>query len=983
MEFEPEKKRISIIRKIAIPLLIVALLQPLVFLAVIQGSDIIGKSNREECGRFSDCVRRTGEDLSADMIMEWSELSFPQTQLDAAYQSFCTAQKLTDAAFAESDAAQRQFLRENSRKLVEAMLHNQTTGIYLVLNRKESAGSAAFRNGVCIRNEGEIGSYKKPENLYLKRGPSEIAGQLGISTQSSWAEDYAVSDKSCDLFFTKPILAASENPETPGYELGYWCPFYSLEAGDGTSLSYSIPLVSGSGTVFGVLGVEISQKYLRKVLPTGELGAGADYSIASVSRKNGKTVYELTVPKADSALRKTLGSRTTFTAGKKLSGGCREAAESDFPRKIIFSAETLQTKNRLVDGSQTLALVGITSANALFSFSRQVRNLLIIALFLALAVGLLGMFTVSHLISSPLIAMSQKIRSMDDRETVHLEGIGISEVDAMIDSINHLNQNVAKNEERLSTILKLTNYPIGVFSIDLESGYVYSSSGLFYILRGLIRPEEEGELSDLNSFVRMLDKLRQCPTETEEGGSTIYDINPYVGEHRWIRVRETEQEDSLLGVVTDVTGEVLHKKQIEYERDYDPLTGLMNRHAFQTVLEKMSRTPEELGTAAMLMFDVDGLKAINDKYGHDCGDRYICGIADILRQLEDPNAVISHVSGDEFVALLYGYDGKEEIREIIARLQEKQAEKQFEFPDGTSGELCLSGGLAWYPTDSTDLSILRRYADFAMYQAKENFRGTVCEFDAKLYYQDNLGERRKELERILTGEGLQCALHPIVWAADGELAALEAPIAPKSGVLITDEDLLSLARSQEKLYQVEQVNWKTALFAFRQALPSLPEDGKLFLRTVPEQELLHEDYLSLLRDSGVPAERIVPLVNASECDGSGRGAKKIQALLNLDLELALDVDACSAVNWENAMRLPFRYLLLSPQMTHQMVKGGKRNSELTDVLEEARNRQMRIAARGVSNREEYRKLRQEGIDLLQGPLLEKHGDGFPFVVKEF
>jgi diguanylate cyclase (GGDEF)-like protein len=981
MEYEPEKKRISILKKIAFPLLIVALLQPLVFLASLQGSDIIGKSNKEECSDFSGRVSRAGEDLSSEMSLEWADLELPQKQLDAAYASFCSAKGLTDAAFAKSDSAQQTFLKENAAQVLDTMRRNQTTGAYLILNGKNLNTGTTVRNGICIRDDRQNGSYREPEELYLKRGSADIAEKLSIPTRNDWAANYTIAGNSGDFFFTRPLLAASQHPKTPEYDLGYWCSSYSLDAQDSTGLSYSIPLVSGNGNVYGVFGVEISQKYLTKNLPTRELGTGTCYSLATVREKNGKTVYDLTIPKSGT-LKKILGSSTSFTAGKQQPGGCWRTEESDFPGKVIFSAAVIQEKNARVSGAQTLALVGITSTETLFAFSHQVQNLLIVALFFALVVGILGMLTVSCIISSPMIEMSERIRGMDDHETAQLEGIGISEVDALIDSINHLNQNVAKNEERLSTILKLTNYPIGVFSIDLESGYVYSSSGLFYILRGLIQPEDEKELSDLNNFVRMLDKLRQCPTEIEESGSALYDICPYVGTHRWIRVRETEQEDSLLGVVTDVTAEVQHKKQIEYERDYDPLTKLINRHAFQTMMEKLSRTPEELGMAAMVMFDVDGLKAINDKYGHDCGDRYICSIANVLKKLEGPGAIVSHISGDEFVALLYHRDSKEEIRSLVSQIQKKEEDAVFEFPDGTTGKLCLSGGLAWYPTDSTDLSILRRYADFTLYQAKERFRGTVVEFDAKQYYQDNLGERRKELERILAGEGLQCALHPVVHAVGGELAGFEAPIAPKSGVLITDEDLLVLARSQEKLYQVEQVNWKTALTAFQARLSTLPEDGKLFIRTVPGQYLLPADYEKLILDSGVPARRLVPLVKIDECCDSGRGAKKVQSLCKFGLDLGLVMDTDSAVLSLEGLSLEnFRYLVLSPRVTHLLLQPRNGGDDLAELLEEAESRGMQVVCQGVNTREEFRTLRRMEIPLLQGPLMEKNNARFPFTVK--
>ena len=78
-----------------------------------------------------------------------------------------------------------------------------------------------------------------------------------------------------------------------------------------------------------------------------------------------------------------------------------------------------------------------------------------------------------------------------------------------------------------------------------------------------------------------------------------------------------------VGLVEDVTAATLERRRIEHERDYDVLTGLYNRRAFDARAKKLFRMPEKLGHAALLMMDMDNLKHINDTFGHDWGDRYI------------------------------------------------------------------------------------------------------------------------------------------------------------------------------------------------------------------------------------------------------------------------------------------------------------------------------------------------------------------------
>lgn len=105
-------------------------------------------------------------------------------------------------------------------------------------------------------------------------------------------------------------------PGGSGDDLGYWCPQYLLNTNDKSALSYSVPLISGSGNAYGVLGVEISQDYLKKFLSPGELGSGTAYSMAIVGRAGGKTAYSLTIPYGSSEMEKVLGGYSSFTAGK-------------------------------------------------------------------------------------------------------------------------------------------------------------------------------------------------------------------------------------------------------------------------------------------------------------------------------------------------------------------------------------------------------------------------------------------------------------------------------------------------------------------------------------------------------------------------------------------------------------------------------------------------------------------------------------------
>ena len=89
-----------------------------------------------------------------------------------------------------------------------------------------------------------------------------------------------------------------------------------------------------------------------------------------------------------------------------------------------------------------------------------------------------------------------------------------------------------------------------------------------------------------------------------------------------------EEKDRIIGVFTDVTKEMKERRKLEYERNYDILTTLMNRRAFSEIMENKLKHPSVMKVAALLMLDLDNLKFINDSYGHDWGDTYLKNMAE-------------------------------------------------------------------------------------------------------------------------------------------------------------------------------------------------------------------------------------------------------------------------------------------------------------------------------------------------------------------
>lgn len=159
----------------------------------------------------------------------------------------------------------------------------------------------------------------------------------------------------------------------------------------------------------------------------------------------------------------------------------------------------------------------------------------------------------------------------------------------------------------------------------------------------------------------------------------------------------------------------------------DQLTGLLNRRGFDAAASALLvEACEANAPVVALMCDIDHFKSINDRYGHEFGDKVLIRIGDVLRAFADANAIlIARHGGEEFAALLVGVNAEQAMiyAETLRRLC------SIEVPsEGASVHVTVSVGLT-SPQRETDLSTIMRCADQALYAAKELGRNRVERVD--------------------------------------------------------------------------------------------------------------------------------------------------------------------------------------------------------------------------------------------------------------
>lgn len=193
---------------------------------------------------------------------------------------------------------------------------------------------------------------------------------------------------------------------------------------------------------------------------------------------------------------------------------------------------------------------------------------------------------------------------------------------------------------------------------------------------------------------------------------------------RWLHHQVVPLEDGLALISRDITAWKTAEDRLKELARVDELTGVFNRRGFEEKLEEaMARARRSGASFALLYIDLDGFKAINDRHGHETGDRLLRSVAHRLRGALRLTDTVARIGGDEFTVILEGADAPEVVQALCER-----ALALLSAPHDVGGDLPLrvtpSIGVSRYQPGDTPEALKQR-ADGAMYRAKSGGKARV------------------------------------------------------------------------------------------------------------------------------------------------------------------------------------------------------------------------------------------------------------------
>lgn len=165
----------------------------------------------------------------------------------------------------------------------------------------------------------------------------------------------------------------------------------------------------------------------------------------------------------------------------------------------------------------------------------------------------------------------------------------------------------------------------------------------------------------------------------------------------------------------------------------DGMTGLYNRRFLDNFIDKIaSQAARKQDTYAVMMLDVDFFKMVNDTYGHDVGDKVIKAISTVLKENIRESDLAIRYGGEEFVVLLHNSSHEGSLK-VANNIHQAFAALEFEVGESKPLKKTMSIGIAQFPTDGDTIWKSIKYADTALYEAKNTGRNKIVEFRPEMF----------------------------------------------------------------------------------------------------------------------------------------------------------------------------------------------------------------------------------------------------------
>ncbi|HEX6686907.1 MAG TPA: EAL domain-containing protein [Candidatus Limnocylindrales bacterium] len=413
--------------------------------------------------------------------------------------------------------------------------------------------------------------------------------------------------------------------------------------------------------------------------------------------------------------------------------------------------------------------------------------------------------------------------------------------------------------------------------------------------------------------------------------------------------------------------------RLRFDAYHDALTGLPNRRRMIQALDEAVRVRTHGEVVAILMFDVDGLRDVNDSLGHAAGDRLVAEVATRLRAIAPPAALVGRVGGDEFVVTLRAPSAEA----AVALATSLRTQLQDPMTIGTlTLDVDAAAGIALHPDHGTDPAMLLQRADVATHAAKSAANGVQL-FDPAL---ESRSVRRLglagDLRRALDNGDLEVFFQPKVSLRDRRLVGVECLARwehPTHGT-VSPEDFVAVAEHTGQMGRLTDFVLQQGL---RRAKQWVEAGRPLSVAVNLSPRSLHDPEFAdrvgeMLRRHGVAPDRLtLEITEDGVVEGIDRHLPTLQRLYDLGVRLAVDDFGTGYSSLSYLRRLPVHEVKVDRSFVQGMATDPGDLAIVRAVVDISRHFGLTVVAEGVESELTLDLLDEIGCDIGQGFLFSR------------
>jgi diguanylate cyclase (GGDEF)-like protein/PAS domain S-box-containing protein len=495
---------------------------------------------------------------------------------------------------------------------------------------------------------------------------------------------------------------------------------------------------------------------------------------------------------------------------------------------------------------------------------------------------------------------------------------------------------------------------------------------------GLIFSELFKQESKQNQFSTSMERLISGQINTYRHDSVISCYDEAKRSISWVHSRLSQTPDQsgpgILSVGLDITEREEAEKRLAWLANHDPLTELYNRRHFQNGFQEiLDRAARYHHNVALLFFDLDQFKYINDTSGHQAGDAMLRVVAEHLSQLTRSSDLLARLGGDEFAVVIPETDINGAIHlsdKILDHL------KDISLPSkGRSHRVSASIGIVMYPEHGTTLQDLMANADLSMYQAKESGRDRWHLFALNDHMREQMNNRvtwKDKIENALANSDFLLYYQPILEIRSGRISHYEVLIRMREedGSIAMPGDFIPVAERTGLIHSIDRFVLREAINRLSILPESLKHEINLSInlsgKVVDDPELLPL-LKQLLNLSGVnPRQLVFELTETATLADTTSAEKLMRELQTLGCRFAMDDFGVGFSSFYYLRELPLDIVKIDGSFIRKLPSSKEDQIFVKALTEMARGLKKRTIAEFVEDRETLKLLVDLGVDYAQG-----------------